>query len=680
MYIRLWDEKRHIIGGIYYMSKKTKNRNVRESLSSKIGYNFSKLIKKILVGVCLGTFLLVGLLAVGYNLEGNRYSSKEYVDKVDRAMQGKVSMLEAAAAGISSGTMTERKDIQDYVDSLVNMDEQVSAVYSCYDDNVTVMSGGWQPPADFIVTDRDWYKEAQANPDSVYISDPYVDKQSGGICITLSKATYVNGKIGGVVGMDMYMDNLVSLIEESFSSSEYVFLTTSDGTILVHPNAAYALSVDNMTNVNDIKSAGYRKFIEKDSTIAVFKDYKGGLKFGTGQTSEVTGWKIVAVKPMTSILIFFGVIVVIYVMIFFGAMAVARKVSNKKISVLFNPITDISNKMTQVSEGDLSVEFDEDKNSVEIERLSDSISSTVDSLKYYIESISDTVKSISDRKLDISIEGEFKGSFVEIKEALEVIVNNLNETFRQIRSEAENVLEFSEELKNTTESVAQNAALQNESVANVSEDMSKLTEQTRQITDRAVSVRDIAETTKTHLEAGNNEMEELVEAIDSIDRCYSEIVNFIGTIREIAEQTNLLSLNASIEAARAGEAGRGFAVVAGEISTLAESSANASANIDKLITQSKEAVNRGKELVATTSSTIQKGMEDSVISKKDIDEIVEFVKEQQKAIESVNAELRDVAENVESNAASAQENTAISIQLNESALVLKEMADTFKLK
>lgn len=194
----------------------------------------------------------------------------------------------------------------------------------------------------------------------------------------------------------------------------------------------------------------------------------------------------------------------------------------------------------------------------------------------------------------------------------------------------------------------------------MSENMARLTEQTKQITESAIFIRDTAEITKDHLETGNREMDELVRAMESIDQCYGEIAGFVGTIKSIAAQTNLLSLNASIEAARAGEAGRGFAVVAGEISALAASSAQASENIDKLIVESQSAVSAGKELVTATAATIQQGMEESVQSKRHIDEIVEFVEKQQKAIEDVNEELKEVAESVENNAASAEENTAIS--------------------
>ena len=60
--------------------------------------------------------------------------------------------------------------------------------------------------------------------------------------------------------MDMYMDNLVSLIEESYQGNNYVFLTTSDGTILVHPNNQYSLDVDRTPTVQTVNSGRYESF------------------------------------------------------------------------------------------------------------------------------------------------------------------------------------------------------------------------------------------------------------------------------------------------------------------------------------------------------------------------------------------------------------------------------------
>ena len=662
----------------------TKKTNVmqqeNEGLSSRIGRTFIKILRRTLLIVCMESVLLSGCLAVMYSLKGNKDSVIEYTQEVDQAMQSKVSMIEAIAAGISSGTITEKEDVLSYVDSMVDMDDQVSAVYSCYDENVTIMSGGWEPPADFVVTDRDWYKGAQANPDEVYISDPYVDLQTGGICITLAKATCKDGKIAGVVGMDMYMDNLVSLIEKSYKSSGYVFLTTADGTVLVHPNSAYALTADSTPTVKDVNSGRYQSLLKNNLKTRLFLDYKGGFKFGVGDTSDVTGWKVISVQPVYSLLLFIAVIVLLNGVICMVTIAITQKDTKVKIGGLFRPLESISGKMTQVAQGDLSVVFDEEKNSSEIARLTDSINETISSLKFYIDRISDTVTAISDKDLTVTIDGDFKGSYVQIKEALESIVGNLNDSFHQIGEETESVLDFADKLAETTENVAQSASMQNEAVLKVSEDMANLTEQTKQITEHALSVRDNAEITKDHLETGNRQMEDLVAAMESIDRCYGEIAGFVGEIQNIASQTNMLSLNASIEAARAGEAGKGFAVVADEISELADSSQKASQNIDKLIQESMSAVAAGKNLVASTSDTIQQGMNDSVLSKQHMDEIVEFVEKQQSAIEDVNGELKDVARAVENNAASAEENTAISQQLNECAQGLKRLADSFTLR
>lgn len=651
----------------------------QETLGEKIGSTFSKILKWAILVICLQSVIISCVLVVLCISRDNRSVVLEYTTQIDEMMQAKVSVLQTTEAGISSGTLTEYEDILAYVDSVVAIDDQISAVYSCYDDNVTIMSGGWVPPADFVVMERDWYKAAMAEPGKVYISDPYVDLQSGKMCITLALTSYKDGKPAGVVGMDMYMDNLVAQIEKSYQGSNYVFLATADGIILVHPNEEFSLSAEKESTLADTLSGRYLSLTGKDLFTKMFLDYQGGLKLGTSNTAQVTGWKVISVESLATLVIFLAALLILNIAIYFGTLLIGQKYTRKSVDRLFRPLESITGKVGRIAEGDLTVVFDEDKNSEEVENLTNALGETVHGLSSCIDCISKTVAAISNRDLTGMVDGEFKGSYIQIRESLELILRNLNEAFLQIKEGSDAVLEYADELEKTTETVAISASQQNESVTAVTGEMTQLTEDTRQITQSAVDVRKLAEVTNDHLHAGTQEMQELVNAMESIEKCFGEIAGFVGEIQGIASQTNLLALNASIEAARAGEAGKGFAVVADEISSLADSSSKASENISKLITESNLAVTQGKEKVTATSATISQGMEDSRKSKEHISQIVEFVENQQRAIEHINEAMRAIAEMVESTAASAQENQAISSQLGDCAQNLKTTADSFKL-
>lgn len=114
------------------------------------------------------------------------------------------------------------------------------------------------------------------------------------------------------------------------------------------------------------------------------------------------------------------------------------------------------------------------------------------------------------------------------------------------------------------------------------------------------------------------------------------ITSVITTITKVADQTNLLSLNAAIEAEKAGEHGKSFAVIAREIRRLADQVANATLDIEKMITEMMSAVSEGVMSVDKFSEEIRTGVAQVSTVSEQLNSIIEQVQQQTESFENVN--------------------------------------------
>ena len=85
------------------------------------------------------------------------------------------------------------------------------------------------------------------------------------------------------------------------------------------------------------------------------------------------------------------------------------------------------------------------------------------------------------------------------------------------------------------------------SVEELQSTIETVTEQVNKNAESANNANDMAKVVGTDIMASNEDMQQVVQAMDTISEAAKQISGIINTINDIASQTNLLALNASIE-------------------------------------------------------------------------------------------------------------------------------------
>jgi methyl-accepting chemotaxis protein WspA len=236
----------------------------------------------------------------------------------------------------------------------------------------------------------------------------------------------------------------------------------------------------------------------------------------------------------------------------------------------------------------------------------------------------------------------------------------VNTTATQIAATAKEQQSTAHEIAATT---AQIGATSKE-ISSTSKELVKTMNEVNHVAEETANLAGSGQASITRMESTMHQIMEASGSITAKLAVLSEkttnINSVVTTITKVADQTNLLSLNAAIEAEKAGEYGLGFAVVAMEIRRLADQTAVATYDIEKMVKEMHSAVAAGVMGMDKFSDEVRRGVAEVRQVGTHLAQIIHQV-------QTLTPRFQTVNEGMHAQAAGAEQISETLVQLSEAA-------------
>lgn len=321
----------------------------------------------------------------------------------------------------------------------------------------------------------------------------------------------------------------------------------------------------------------------------------------------------------------------------------------------------VSKVAAQVAHGDLNPEIEVRGDTTEVGQMLRAFQNMIKSLNSLIAQAQKSGIQIGTSTTQIAAAGRELEATVNEQVAS---INQVNATSRQIAATAGVLVRAMDDVASTAQTTTNAAANSQNNLDKIQGAMQNL----------MVATRSISAKLKVMDEKANN------------------INNVVTTITKVADQTNLLSLNAAIEAEKAGEYGAGFAVVAREIRRLADQSAVATLEIERMVKEVQSSVSTGVMEVDKFSKEVGQCVDDvGTISGqiggfiKDVQSLAprfgvvsQSMDEQYRGAEQISSAIAQLSEASSQTVQSLQETNNALSQLDDATQSLQREISQFK--
>jgi len=635
----------------------------------------------------------MGLIAVvGTTLAGNAFnrqalgwvaeSTISETERMDAWLIRQVGYVEAIAADFSTVADVSPEALLPSLVRHADMNEDYYSVYVGFTDGSAVFNDEWEPDSDWIATERDWYRGAASSPESVYITELYVDAETGNLCITLSKVFTRDGSMAGVVAVDIFTTVLRDIVgEASVGEDSYAFLADRQGNIIAHHEREFNPVIDanedivyqSILQIHKGIYAGLQSNGVVGGDSVKLRDVNGTSYYYTAREIHTTGWILYSAIPVrvvnAPIIRQITVSAIVFVIVL-GAAVLLIYFSLRNL--ITRPVKDVTEAANLLAKGEIGVSLNGNYKG-EIALLADSFRG----MEAFNRQQTEWLEHIAEG--DLSIEVYPRGEHDRIGYAIDSMLNRLKDMFIDISGSTIQVSSSSTQIATGAQALAQSSTEQSASIQELSGSIAEISERTKENASKAERAASLAETIRDSANKGSMQMDELIRAVKDIHEASNKIITIIKVIDSIAFQTNILALNAAVEASHAGPHGKGFAVVAEEVRNLAAKSAEAARETSEMIKDSIEKASLGSKIADETAGSLTEIVSGINENNQLVTEIAEASEGQSQGIEQINKGIYLVAQTISQNSATAEESAAASEEMSSQASFLSNLMSQFKL-
>ena len=554
----------------------------------------------------------------------------------------------------------------------------VSAYVADVDPSVVFDGGTFVSDEGYVLSEKEyWFKDGETK--ETIISEPYTDIITGNMVVAVTAPVYdKSGKITGITGMDINITALNNMAQQHVIGEKgFAILITRNHTVLSHQDSAMIMKNTSEVGLDE----NIQSSIESQDTAIKEYDDRGSKVVGCYTPIGDTGWGILTSLPeseltakVNGITAKIMTINILALILMIGALTVLSARITK-------PLKKLTAVTAELVKGNYDVEIHADSQD-EVGDLANGMSVLVDKLRtymLYIDEVSGSLDRFAAGNLNIDLKQDYSGEFYRLRDSLEKTVSAFSDVIGDITSISSQLASGSMEIANGAQQLANGSSEQSSSIQNLAMNINEITENINSSAEHTTALNSQIAAVGSAAFNSNEQMEQMMDAMNRISSESMEIGKIIKAIEDIAFQTNILALNAAVEAARAGAAGKGFAVVADEVRNLATKSSEAAKNTTALIENSIKAVKDGTDIAEETREALSEVVTAVDESSVMIQSISANALKEAEQISHIRSSVDEISSVVHSNSAAAEESSAASEQLSSLASTLEMISKKFVL-